>query len=320
MSHNHCDSSDSVEFSRRQAESGSEASRSNEPRLYCWPESEYYISEKHRLVYCPIQKVACSSLKLWFAALVDGPQTHARFTSATSHGLAVDHGALNEEYKLHGKPLLERRPLDDGEWMRFVFVRNPWSRLVSTFVNKFVPVHDLTMPVFQAAQRRWGGPLAQLRAMTDRRRASNNATRTQPLTIPLWQMFRGVTAWQDEFTFRHFVEYLNEVDLGEGEVDLHWRPQYRFMGNTRFDFVGRFEQLHEDLATLARLRNLSIELPSVNRTEYRRNRNSFADAPLKVLRRLRTSPSYQQFYTSQLRELVEKLYHRDIEQFGYSYE
>src|SRR5687768_12820948 len=31
------------------------------PAEYHWPESELYVSQQHRLVYCPIQKVACSS-------------------------------------------------------------------------------------------------------------------------------------------------------------------------------------------------------------------------------------------------------------------
>jgi hypothetical protein len=34
-----------------------------------WPEATFYVSQRYRLVYCPIQKVACSSIKLWWAEL-----------------------------------------------------------------------------------------------------------------------------------------------------------------------------------------------------------------------------------------------------------
>lgn len=314
------DSSESIEDTRRQDECETEKSCSIALSTPSWPESEYFISEEHRLVYCPIQKVACSSLKLWFASLVDGPQAQDQFMSATPHGLAIDHGALNKRYKLQGKPLLSRGPLEESEWLRYVFVRNPWSRLVSAFVNKFVPVHDLTAPVFQAAHRRWGGPRVHFRAIVQRRRISKQPACAQSLAMPVWKMFRGASAWRDEFTFRHFIEYLNTVDLDQAEVDLHWRPQYRFMANTRFDFVGRFERLREDFEALARLRNLPVDLPAVNQTEYRHRCHSFADTPLKDLRRLQTSPSYKQFYDSQLRELVARLYCRDIEQFSYTYD
>ena len=93
---------------------------------YSWPESELYVSEKHRLIYCPIQKIACSSLKLWWAELVDG--SSAQFLQTDPHGKKwVDHFRLNERYKLlHYQPSNQNlRPLSDNAWFRIVFVRNP---------------------------------------------------------------------------------------------------------------------------------------------------------------------------------------------------
>ena len=54
----------------------------------------------------------------------------------------------NQSFKLHHQSQqLGRRPLIEEGWFRFAFVRNPWSRLVSVFVNKFLSLHDLTEPV-----------------------------------------------------------------------------------------------------------------------------------------------------------------------------
>src|SRR5262245_44041011 len=105
--------------------------RRAEPALeYRWPEAEYYISQQRRLVYCPIPKVACSSLKLWWAEIERG--TANRFTSVNEYGQpSIDHGGLNECFKLHHQlPQVGWAPLYDEGWFRLVFVRNPWSRLV----------------------------------------------------------------------------------------------------------------------------------------------------------------------------------------------
>ncbi len=293
-------------------------------REYTWPESEFYVSEKHRLVYCPIQKVACSSLKLWWAELVDG--SSAPFTSLNEYGqTSVDHIALDTLYKFHHQsPSLGHAPLTEGDWLRVVFVRNPWARLVSAFVNKFVPLHDLAKPVFSETHLRWGNlGLPPVSEMMQRLVPWSCKAREEPLRSSIWPRLQGKKAWQDEFTFRHFVEYLATYDLNEDDIDLHWRPQYRFLGDVSFNFVGRFERLENDFQAMAKRLGIVIQLPSHNRTSYKRSRwtwGSYADCPLKKIRRLSSTPNYRQFYTRKLQDQVAELYHRDIEQFGYTFD
>src|SRR5687768_5773492 len=100
------------------------------PAHYVWPKSEFFVSQRNRLVYCPIQKVACSSLKLWWAEM-EGEEATS-FINQNHFGQAcIDHGRLNDRYKLHHQSVeLGNRPLVDNDWTRMVFVRNPWSRLV----------------------------------------------------------------------------------------------------------------------------------------------------------------------------------------------
>jgi hypothetical protein len=291
------------------------------PRKYRWPESEFFVSEPHRLVYCPIQKIACSSLKLWWAELVDG--SSAPFITLNETGQPViDHFALNARYKLHHQPPeLGRRPLTEDGWLRVVFVRNPWARLVSAFVNKFVPFHDLAKPVFEEVHRQqWNKALRRMPGVLLGRLAGRGGTRRGLGRIPDWPWHHDADDWQDEMSFVEFVDYLAGCNLDAGKIDPHWSPQYRFLGDTAFNFVGRFEHLENDVRTLARLLDTPIQLPAVNRTAYsRRFSRSFADCPLKRLRRLPSMPDYRQFYTPPLRERVARLYRRDIEMCGYEF-
>lgn len=294
-------------------------------RDYQWPESDFYVSEKHRLVYCPIQKVACSSLKLWWAELVDGSSDE--FILIDEYGNPyVDHFSLNERYKLlhHPSPDLGRRPLTDDDWLRVVFVRNPWARLVSAFVNKFVPVDPIANPVLSEAHLRWGyqepprvsTALRELLPWIGSSSDESLRTSNRP-----WRI--GRKAWEDVFTFRHFVEYVASYDLDEDDIDLHWRPQHRFLGDAPFNFVGRFENIVDDFQAMTERVGTSVQLPAFNRSTYRRTTRQWrncADWPLKRLRASARKPKYQEFYTHQLRDRVAELYRRDIEQFGYDFD
>jgi hypothetical protein len=291
-------------------------------RKHRWPEADFYVSEQHRLVYCPIHKIASSSLKLWWAMLVDG--SSSRFVSTNEYGqLSIDHYALDTSYKLRHLPAeLGRRPITESGWTRAVFVRNPWARVVSAFVNKFVTPHELAKPVFEKVHHRqttkaWSRmPFAIAERIIHGRRVDPGLGNRSHRPLPA-----AAQSWQDEMNFSQFVDFLAGCSLDRGTIDRHWSPQYRFLGSAEFNFVGRFEHLERDVAKLARLLDVDVALPAANRTTYTNSyRRLFADCPLKRLRRLPSMPDYRQFYTPELRTRVARLYRRDIEQFGYSFD
>jgi hypothetical protein len=296
---------------------------SSQHSVPAWPEATFYVSQRRRLVYCPIQKVACSSIKLWWAELDETLPEH--FLPVDESGQKfIDHRRLNERYRLqHHVQELGRRPLTDDDWFRFVFVRNPWSRLVSAFINKFVYPQPLTPPVFKAVHRRW-----RRRTLLRVRDAvlspwSRARAEVEPLRDSIWPALRGRKAWHDEITFRHFVDYVAASGLDDAEVDPHWRPQYRFVGNLRFQFVGRFERLADDVRSLAARLGVQAILPAVNRTCYMPAPSpaaAVADCPLRQLRQFPLMPGYRHFYTRQLRDHVARLYRRDVEQFHYDFD
>ena len=292
---------------------------------YSWPESEFFVSERHRLLYCPIEKVGCSSLKMWWADLLEGATDpyFGKNELGQTTGF-IDHGRLNKSFKLHNQSRqLARRPLTEDGWFRFVFVRNPWSRLVSAFVNKFPSMYGPVLPVMRAVHRRWKrNPLMTAGRVVSQSPSLLSVKRGLRMTfLPLLQ---GAKAWSDEMTFRHFIEFLRTQSLDNDGSDLHWRPQYRFLGNVSFQFVGRFERLGEDLKTISHLLGVKAKLPALNATNYAKEEavpaGCFADAPLSQLRSLAAMPDYRKFYTRELQQQVADLYRRDIEQFGYDFD
>ena len=85
---------------------------------------------------------------------------------------------------------------------------------------------------------------------------------------------------------------------------LLFLPQHEFVcdrfGLPGVDFIGRFENLAEDFASVAACLAMPARLPEVNRSPERQ--------------------PYQEYYTQASRELVAQVYARDLQWFGYRFE
>lgn len=81
---------------------------------------------------------------------------------------------------------------------------------------------------------------------------------------------------------------------------IHLMPQYQYIcgskGEILVDFVGRFENLEHDVASLSKKLNMKINLPHYN---YNKKKN------------------YRQVYTKEMESRVYQFYQKDIDIFGY---
>ena len=261
-----------------------------------WPEKHFVVCEKFRLLYIPIEKVACSALKSWIISLAEGKNAPQ----------GVDPNAhVRAHYELPSQPAeVQSRWLQDRSLFRFAFVRNPWDRLVSGFLNKFVP---------------WKSPAQRFADEHSRRLSWNRAINWCSAGWVGSSAKASSERWREELTFREFVAELRQRN--PRSFDLHWRPQNLFLGSQPLDFLGRFERLADDFHTLCQRLNVPGDLPEANRTK----RNSvilqnLADCPLAELRILAGFPGFSWFYTPDLTEQVAELYAEDIQRFGYSAE
>jgi chondroitin 4-sulfotransferase 11 len=152
----------------------------------------------------------------------------------------------------------------------FAFVRNPWDRLVSCYRDKIrgeVPGFTRFHPTRQVAY-----------------------------CLARFETFRG------DMTFDEFVEAVAAIP--DDEADDHFRAQHTFLTNSSgelaLDFVGRFESLERDFASVCQrlaLRNLTLPFVQV----------------------VSTPRNYTDFYTPLTRRLVGDRFGKDIDLFRYDF-
>jgi hypothetical protein len=243
-----------------------------------WPENRYVLNQQHRFIYMPIAKVACTSLKLWMLS-VAGDQPAKPFN---------EHREVRRHSLATVGNVAASKLLRDRDYFTFGFVRNPWSRVVSAYLNKFHSVNCTSAPVLKRIRgSRW------------------------PWSEQL----------QTDVSFSEFIEFLVRRD--PHKFDEHWRPQHLFLKNHRLNFLGRFETLHQDFALVQQRLGIATQLPHRNHTQYSHDTDDteiLADLSPEQLRRRGGYPGYQRFYTPRLRDLVAQIYAEDIERFGYEFD
>jgi hypothetical protein len=248
-----------------------------------WPERGYLVHPTAKFIYCPLQKIACSSLMRWFLETQGfaAEQIHDVHEQVTGFQL----GQL--------PPTQAVLILNDESYFRFAFVRNPWARLVSAYLNLLVRRHPVAEPILHDLQRR-----------------GIKFTKSIPPFAPT------------NFSFEEFLQYLARTS--PRTYNVHWKPQHLFLERIRLDFVGRFERLADDFEVVRQRLGTPQRLARINSTHYL---ESSAEADEYVgdwlppaLLALPAQPQYPRFYTKETRQLVARIYARDVETFGYQFE
>lgn len=145
--------------------------------------------------------------------------------------------------------LMKRRQdyLKFPNYFKFTFVRNPWDRILSCYLNKI-----MKDPNFE-----------------DKNYAHGIARFLQP-----YRVFHG------GMSFKDFVKAISKID--DKISNPHFRSQYYMLIDDQdkiiVDYVGKFESLSEDFKKVAARCGLpSSELPHINKTENRKNYTEYYD-------------------------------------------
>jgi hypothetical protein len=144
--------------------------------------------------------------------------------------------------------------------------------------------------------------------------------------------FYKFEGYNEIMSFKKFVR--KELPKLINEKNWFYAPQYDFLyhkNRTEIDFVGRFEDLHNDFSTICKkLKVPFTKLRHQNKSEIGKGRGkiskqqeSILNIPLRSLFKGRdniNSEDYREYYDSSLIRAVEDLYHIDIEKFNYDFE
>ncbi|GJP48615.1 hypothetical protein CLOM_g7906 [Closterium sp. NIES-68] len=190
---------------------------------------QFIVDENLKTIYCFVPKVACTGWKTWFreqqgqSNVSDVFLTHDKARS----GLRI----LAYHFPEHRVIELLTRP----DFFKFSFVRNPYSRLASVYLNKHVG----------------GGPPYS-------RQFWNKMFFRK--FIPFRRLVKAKKG-EDLFTFGEFAWLLRQMgEQRRGRMESHVQPQNdvcRF-NKIRFDFVGRFENLAEDVGKVLQRLNRTV--------------------------------------------------------------
>ncbi|MCZ6573098.1 MAG: sulfotransferase family protein [Planctomycetota bacterium] len=258
-----------------------------------WPQCSYLVDPQRKLLCCPVPRAASTTLKAWMlrASGVSAAEVQKKPLSLELvRAICLDRLPAREASAI----------LTDGSHFRFTFVRNPWTRLVSAYLGKFVPLMEPALGALHGIRRDEGvlGLLGSVRSRLGLGRPAD--------------VERGAT-------FRQFVRHLER--RGTTRVNGHWRAQHRFLADHEFDFIGRFESLQRDLAQVEERAGVKIGWPNRHPTQYSDDEHepgSAADWERSQLLKLKRYPRAQAFYTPELTDIVGRLYAEDVRRFDYA--
>jgi Sulfotransferase family len=173
------------------------------------------VSEKSKLIFCPIPKAACSNWK-YLIRKFEGCDDY--FDMSKAHLPELTGLRYLTDYSPHEVQIL----LSDPSFFKFAFVRDPYMRAVSCYMDKFQSYNDAYM---RTEYRKFLGQLYD------------------------WRYARSLDIYDPSSrpSFSAFVDELAKQD--PMAMNEHWMPQTLLcgFGDMPYDFVGRMESLNEDV-------------------------------------------------------------------------
>ncbi|XP_018539962.1 LOW QUALITY PROTEIN: carbohydrate sulfotransferase 12 [Lates calcarifer] len=250
------------------------------------------VDDTHQIIYCYVPKVACTNWKRVMVVLSQSlisPSSGKPYTDPEAvppdlvHNSTL-HLTFAKFWRHYGSLSRHLMALKLQRYTKFLFVRDPFVRLISAFRNKFGrPNEDFYKQFGSVMLRRYGNVSGSLPDTA----AEAFAAGIKP-------------------TFQQFITYLLDPETERESIfNEHWRQVYRLCHpcQVKYDFIGRLETLEADADHLLKLLEVDhlLHFPSGarNRTAASWERDWFAQIPITMRRELY------------------KLYEPDFKLFGY---
>ncbi|XP_029949848.1 carbohydrate sulfotransferase 12-like [Salarias fasciatus] len=251
----------------------------------------FIVDDKHQIIYCYVPKVACSNWKRMMMILSESqisPSSGKPYTDPVEIPTNIVHNGSNyltfDKFpSIYGSLSHHLMAVKLQKYTKFLFVRDPFVRLISAFRNKFGKPNQVFYKRFGSViLRRYGG----VSYLPDTAKEAFAA---------------GLKP-----TFQQFITYLLDPQTERRELfNEHWRQIYRLCHpcQVKYDFIGRLETLDTDAEQVLKLMKVDnlLHFPSAyqNLTVVSWVRDWFEQIPFEARRKLY------------------KLYEPDFKLFGY---
>ncbi|XP_061731529.1 carbohydrate sulfotransferase 11 [Nerophis ophidion] len=189
------------------------------------------VDDQHGLLYCYVPKVACTNWKRVLMVLT-GAGGSRRDPLAIPANEAHVSGNLRTLSEYSASQINQRL----RSYLKFVFVREPFERLVSAYRNKFTRSYNT------AFHKRYGTKIVRRHRAHPRPEALANG---------------------DDVSFAEFVYYLvDEATQAEEPFNEHWERVHSLCHPCfiHYDVVGKYETLEQDSDYVLRLAGVEDEV------------------------------------------------------------
>ncbi|TRY81515.1 hypothetical protein DNTS_009922 [Danionella cerebrum] len=200
------------------------------------------VDDLHGIIYCYVPKVACTNWKRVMIVLSQSLKapSGALYKDPLDIPLDLIHNftlhttikKLAEEYGHHSRALLNQKLKN---YTKFLFVRDPFVRLISGFRDKFLASNGYYFDTY-------GKKMLQRYANVS----------------DISSTFEEGSGASIRLTFNHFVKYLLDPEIQRRQYDDHWELVHRICHPCQidYDFIGKLETLEEDAEHLLKILGL----------------------------------------------------------------
>ena len=267
--------------------------------------SAMLVDEKHRVIFCHIAKVGCTSWKWLLIALNGGYNiSHREILKIRVHqgSTLVKHGL--KPLKQYTSDQIKYRL---EHYHKIMAVRNPIARIVSAFNEKFVPFID---PINTGEER---CNFCQIYGKTIIKQTRHNEAKTSPNNTSVGNFSREELSVNGTSKIHYYNgsrvtlgEFIQYITSKRGSTDNHWKPFYTLCNpcGVDYDYIVKMETLTKDTHVLLPLIfNTTVEFPRANQIvgSILNNGATTSDIPEK------------------LRGRIKKWFGPDMELFDYTY-
>ncbi|XP_043567048.1 carbohydrate sulfotransferase 12 [Chiloscyllium plagiosum] len=228
------------------------------------------VDDQHGIIYCYVPKVACTNWKrimILLSGSILKQGTAYRDPLEIPRDLvhnSTSHFTFNKFWKRYGKFSKHLMRIKLKKYTKFLFVRDPFVRLISAFRSKF----EIKNEDFY---NRFAIPMLQLYANC-----------SDPPSTVNEAFSAGIKP-----SFVNFIQYLLDPHTEKNmPFNEHWRQVYRLCHpcQINYDFIGKLESLDEDANFLLKLLNVEklVQFPQSlrNRTVKSWENDWFSKIPV----------------------------------------
>ena len=204
---------------------------------------------------------------------------HGRTTNKNIQNL-ISLGEKTESEVSLQHAILDEYPDKAHELFKFTFIRNPWDRIVSAYEHA---VYHNDYSISKILQNLKTGDSVEI-YLTKKEK------------------------------FDYFIQHVLTQKWRQGTIDSfsdgHFRSQISYThsknGDKIVDFIGRYENMHDDLLKLSKICDFSLDLSKISNT----NKSLSRDIEYK---------NYYNDGNGLSRQVIYELYRDEIETFGYKF-